>query len=86
MLRQKPESYDQDKDSPLIGGYGTRENINFAAEPEVGWGPYVRTAELITLLEQAAKEFPEQGAYIGTAFYIDAIEKWKLKWLTVPPV
>ena len=61
MIRQKPESYDPDKDSPLIGGHGARENINFAAEPEVGWGPYVRTAELITLLEQAAKEFPSHG-------------------------
>lgn len=93
MLRQKPNSYDPKKDSPLIGGYDSRKNINFAAEPEVGWGPYVRTSDLIGLLEQAVKEFCSKEviefSFLGKDIYLydaDKVDAWKKKWLTVPPV
>ena len=91
-MRQKPDSYDPKKDSPLIGGYNARENVNFSTEPEVGWGPYVRTAELIGLLEQAAEEFPSKEMVGGWGedelWYYDSdeVDAWKCKWLTVPPV
>ncbi len=89
-MRQNPESYDPKKDSPLIGGHGSKENINFSTEPEVGWGPYVRTSDLIGLLEQAAKEFPKSFfadyPIANNVYDADEVDAWKKKWLTVPPV
>ena len=72
-MRQKPESYDPDKDSPLIGGHGEEKKwftVMFdgkgfpQAEGDGGAAHAVKTCDIITLLEQAGEEFPE-GEIVG---------------------
>ena len=92
-MRQKPESYNQDKDSPLIGGYDEREKVQHMFFPKEeykgklnGAASVMPTASLITLLEQAAEEFPSNEGLPYANYDAEEIEAWKRKWLTVPPV
>jgi len=99
LIRQKPGSYDPDKDSPLIGGHGEEKKwftVIFdgrdipQAEGDGGGAHCIKTCDIITLLEQAAEEFPEKEVfdYNPTIYYYDPdkVDAWKKKWLTVPPV
>ncbi len=100
MIRQKSGKYDQDKDSPLIGGHGTK-SLSFVvifdgrdipqAEGDGGGSRCIRTADLIGLLEQAAEEFPKavrtKVANKPDLYYHNGeVDEWKRKWLMVPPV
>ena len=87
MNKQKPETYLPRLDSPFIGGHGYKrmDNMDVARTmfyPEGGAAFAVPTATLITLLEVAYVEFPSP---IGGIYLKDEVEKWKKKWLTIPP-
>lgn len=100
MMRQKPDSYDPKKDSPLIGGYGEEGKIPTLFFPKEEYKGKLNgavhamlTPDVIGLLEQAAEEFPKKQVihfrFFGKDVYLydaDPIDRWKKKWLTVPPV
>ena len=93
-MRQKPDSYKPEMNSPLIGGYDNRELIDTRAtwsKNEYAHG--IKTTNVINLLEQAGEEFPEKEVTGGWGegeqiWYSDAdeVDDWKRKWLTVPPL
>ena len=86
MNRQKPEDYNPEKDSPLLGGYGHEDKYHLMGywDGDGGVTRAISSAEICSLLETAHSEFPEPS---NMNYYPrKAVEEWLEKWMKTPPV